>query len=692
MDSFRYYPRLLKVVHTFGGLHVLFRRITFIYSLAHVHNRHFSHTGSHSMCANGICTALAHVAHIQSETFQNMLVLRDASINRCAAQTVVVTSERHQAEKQGNPQLHEVVHVRKAEDLFQIETYIHENAIRKVFIDTETTGLDPYTSELVLIQILAGGKAFLVNVAAIGTRPKLDFCYDGIQQVLDNKQILKVGHNLKFDFKFLKGLFAGYDLRPRNIFDTYLAEALLMAGLKAELSLKALAKKYAVIDLDKSEQTSFRGADLSGPQIDYALKDVLVLEPILKQQSELLTRAGLVHVAMLEFSIVAAVSEIELCGMMIDPSKLALIEKRCSDRLMELEELLRQLTAEVRLPGQTKIKGSTINFRSPVQVKAVLSQLGFKVESTETKELSKLPHPFAQALVEHRKVSKLMSSFVRKLPKHLHPTTGRIHPDFMQLGTQTGRFTCENPNLQQIPRDQEWRDLFVAPEGFRIITADYSQIELRILAEYSQDPAFIEAYRTGQDLHRRTASDVFGVPVDMVTTEQRTMTKSVNFGLCYGMGAGSLARDLNITLDEAERFINTYFRAYPKVKDCLQRLGMRALKDLCSTSLLGRKRHYRPPDSFSAQKSLERKGRNTPIQATCGDIVKKAVGYLHEDLQGTRARIIHLVHDEIVLEVPEGDNDAVSGIVERDMVRAGADLLKSVPVVVDIHVDSMWRK
>jgi len=323
--------------------------------------------------------------------------------------------------------------------------------------------------------------------------------------------------------------------------------------------------------------------------------------------------------------------------------------------LKEIETNLKDITPSTNNVGQQNLFNDTpvINYRSPAQVREILKTFGFQVESTSLDSLKKIDHPFAKALIEHRRVSKLISSFAEKLPKHINPITGRIHPEFLQHGTDTGRFTCQNPNLQQIPQNQEWRDLFVAVDGYKIITADYSQIELRILAEYSKDDKFLDAYKAGQDLHARTASEMFHISIDQVTKDQRNIAKTINFGLCYGMSAAGLSERLSITTDQAEEFINAYFRAYPQVKKTLQKLGIKAVTDCYSKTLLGRRRYYKKAYSFSSQKSIERKGRNTPIQGTCGDILKKAIFYLMENLKNLDARIINLVHDEIIVECRE---------------------------------------
>jgi DNA polymerase I len=570
----------------------------------------------------------------------------------------------------------EIVHLHAPEDLELVSLHLQESAATKIFLDCETTGLDPFQDKLVLMQILVGQKVFLIHLDNMGASD-----LGLVKTWLADPTLLKIGQNLKFDLKFLEQLIPG--MVARNLFDTYIAETLLTAGIsrRGDHSLQALTKKYTGMELDKNQQTSFQSGNLTQAQIDYAVQDVKVLEPIFQRQAKLLAQAGLVEVALLEFSIIPAIAQVELTGLLIDQDKLASMEQELERQLVVIEAQLHELVGD-----------NSINYRSPAQVKRLFAGLGINLKSTGTEVLTKVHHPVARALVEHRKLSKLLSSFVKKLPGHIHPRTGRIHPDFYQTGTEAGRFTCEKPNVQQIPKEQEWRDFFMAPAGYQIITADYSQIELRIMAEYSQDPAFLDAYHQGQDLHNRTASEMFGVPPEQVTKEQRNVAKTINFGLYYGMSANGLAARLNIGGGQAKKFIDAYFRAYPRVKDTLQRLGMQAVRRHYSETLSGRKRYYPPADSFLAQKSLERKGRNTPIQGSCGDILKKAIQYLMEGLRPYDARIINLVHDEIVIEVVEYQAASVKEIVKAEMIRAGKDFLKTVPVEVDLTADKVWRK
>lgn len=430
------------------------------------------------------------------------------------------------------PLPYQIIYIQTPEQLIHFEKFISGEKLNRLFIDTETTGLDPFTSNLILVQILAGTTGFLINVPKITGTGTQTTSWRNIQRILEDKAILKIGHNLKFDLKFLGQLLSTNHLGFVNFFDTYLAEELLLAGkgLKGSSSLQSLAKKYLNLELDKTEQTSFKNGELSTNQLAYAAKDVTVLGPIYERQSETLLKAGLSRIAEIEFSIIPAIAKIELAGIRIDLQRLKELKEKYIGRLQNLEQELDELILKACIPGQLSMFGPKINYNSAGQIKKTLYAFGFKVDNTDTETLEKIPHPFTQKLIQHRKASKLLSSFIEKLPQHVHPCTGRIHAEFFQLGTEAGRFTCENPNLQQIPKKQEWRDLFIAEECYKILTADYSQIELRILAEYSQDPAFLEAFQKREDLHTRTAAQMYRVPLSSVTKDQRNVAKTINFG------------------------------------------------------------------------------------------------------------------------------------------------------------------
>ena len=474
-----------------------------------------------------------------------------------------------------------------------------------------------------------------------------------------------------------------------------MAEKVLTAGTKAGCSLQAIAKRYLNIEMSKEEQTSFKvGQDLSEEQLKYAVNDVDVLPGIFEKQKLALFKAALIPTARLEFSIIPAVVEIDLEGIALNTEKLQKLKGGLAKKCRELQQTLSEMVEKHREPieGNLFRNKKAVNFNSPKQVKVILVKMGHNVKSTGIGTLEKLDSDFARAMIKYRKTSKLLSSFVEPLPKHINSKTGRIHPEFQQMGADTGRFTCKNPNLQQIPKEQEWRDLFVARPGYKILTADYSQIELRIMAEFSQDKAFLDAYRKGIDLHTRTAADVFQVNMDQVSNDQRSAAKAINFGLCYGQTSKGLSDKLNIPEEEAQSFIKAYYKAYPVVKNTLDRLGMKAVKEGHSQTVLGRKRFFQKPDSFGQEKAIERQGRNTPIQSTCGDILKKAIYYIQDEIWNMPAWIVNLVHDEIVIEFREDGEEIMRAVAEECMVKAGKDFLKSVPVEVDITVDDVWRK
>jgi len=554
-------------------------------------------------------------------------------------------------------------HTHTCHDLIQVSSTVSPAILKekKLFIDTETSGLDPHGDELLLIQIKAGDSVFVIDAA------KADLSL--VKKILEDAKVLKVFQNGIFDIKFLK---KNLDCEVQNIFDTMIAERLLNAGIGTlrGCSLEVLALKYLGITLDKDLQTSFHfGANVTQDQINYAEKDVTVLSGIFEAQKKQLEAKGLVETAKLEFSIIPAMADIELKGILLDTAKLEDLKKNLEAQVLSLKDKLKEY--------------GEINFSSPLQVIELLKGLGFKVESTDTKTLKAIDHPFTKLLVEYREASKLFTAFAKRLSTHINPSTGRIHPNFLQCGTATGRISCQRPNLQQIPREQVWRDLFIAPPGFKLITADYSQIELRILGEFSKDPGFVEAYKKKQDLHQRVADSL---------KISRDAAKTINFGIVYGMGPLGLSTRLGITKEEAEKFINAYFHAYPKVKRLLEDFEARPLNEGFTVTPLGRKRFFKDAETMKEHGEMKRQGRNTPIQSTCGDILKKAILLISEKLRGREAYIVNMIHDELLIECRDDIVEDTSKEISACMVEAGKEFIKTVPVEVNAMIDQRWRK
>jgi DNA polymerase I len=350
-----------------------------------------------------------------------------------------------------------------------------------------------------------------------------------------------------------------------------------------------------------------------------------------------------------------------------------------------------------------------INLNSNQQIKAAFLKIGINIDATNEREIGLLTHPAARELLVYRGLQKIMSAYGESFLDKIHPFTGRIHADFQQMGTETGRFSCKEPNLQQMP--DEFRQC-VSLKDHVIVGADYSQIELRILAELSDDPVFIAAFTSGEDLHKSTASTMFKIPIDSVTKEQRFMAKTINFGISYGMGVGKLMDMLNseaqkvgspkLRYPQVQEILTRYHKTYGKVSKWLSDAGMAAFVNGYSETMMGRKRFYARPDpneldeaTYGMQVSaIKRKGANSPIQGTNADITKLAMLNVQEELQegGYQANIIIQVHDEIVVLAHKRQAEAVKNVVVNAMKNAASTFLKKVPVKADAYISEIWKK
>lgn len=563
-------------------------------------------------------------------------------------------------------------------------------------LDTETDGLDPYTAQLLLLQIATLDKVYIVDCRRVLPLP--------LKPLLENPRILKVAQNAKFDYEMLRQQ-AG--IIVAGMFDTMLAERIMTAGIGRDISLKLIAQKYLGAVLDKSVRESFHklaaqgDAYLSAEQLHYAARDAHIMMPIWRHQVRELKKLGLTQIAELEFRCIPAVGDLELAGVRIDEARWRKIIEQVAvqrDRAaVELAEMLQPASMQITMFGV-----SPINLNSSSQLIEAFARLGVHLPDTMESTLVKFNHPAVQKLLEYRAHEKTLSAFGENVLSLIHPKTGRIHPDFNQHGADTGRFSCTRPNVQQIPATSDFRKCFIAADGYKLITCDYSQAELRILAELSGDEGFINAFKSGQDLHSLTASQMFGVPLDAVTKAQRSAAKAINFGLAYGMGPGGLAPRLGVSLDEAKELIAKYFKAYPGIQKWLDRAAKDAVRNGYSVTTLGRKRFYTLPDETLKQTNeeeyrrqiaaIERQGKNSPIQGANADMTKLALIYLRDALKHWDARTVNTVHDEIVVEAREDQAEEVKNIVEREMVRAGEAILKVVPVVAEAAVADYWSK
>jgi len=553
-----------------------------------------------------------------------------------------------------------------------IEPYLQAEVLA---VDTETTGLDPHAAKIRLIQIAAPElPVLLVDIfkapQAIETLGSL-FIGDAV----------KVFQNAKFDLKFLTQ--AGVKTEGR-IFDTMIAAQLLQAGLQRAASLHAIVKTYLGKELPKEEQKSDWSGELSQSQLMYAANDAAVLLPLRDVLKKQLKQAKLVEVAKLEFDCIPALVETELAGILLDQRQW---ESYCQIIDQSIDK--HQAILIDRFKDFKTGKGDPINLKSTQQLQEALAEIGIKVNSTSKDTLAPLvDYPVVAELLAYKKWQSQKSKYGNKISQAVNPVTGRIHADYQQLGADTGRLSCSNPPLQQIPKSVEVRQCFIPEPNCKFIIADYSQIELRVAAQISGDKRMIQAYQDGEDLHKLTASLVTETPLEEVTAEERQKAKAINFGLLFAMGAKGLKTyakntfGVDMSSKEASGFKEKFFRSYSGFAKWYR--GNQDNKTRELRTLSGRRRTY------NGSKAPLTEALNTPIQGTAADVAKTAFARLPDALQGKQARIVGFIHDEFIVESPEENAEAVQAIVVRTMEEAGQRYLTDVPAVVEAVIADSW--
>ena len=432
--------------------------------------------------------------------------------------------------------------------------------------------------------------------------------------------------------------------------------------------------------------------------MQYAARDAAVLIPLREKLIEKIKANNLVRCAQLEFECVMPVVDLELAGFYMDKHRwleqLAIVEEKRAELSNELQEMLGEGVAQASLFGPPR---ANINLDSQPQVTDALNRLGIPVpDSTRNWKLQPLAaqYPVVSKLLEYRTMQKALTSYGRNMIEFINPKTDRLHADFRQIGAPTGRFACTNPNIQQVPHAVEYRRCFRGhPEGRRLVIADYSQIELRILAEFSGDQAFIGAFNSGADLHRVTAAQVFSVTADQVSKEQRDFAKRLNFGVVYGIGAQRFSMMTGLGVTEAENVLRRYFSTYGRLDAYLRESANRAVSEKQARTASGRLVRFNFDAADRQQVSMtQRNGKNAPIQGTSADILKRALRLLKDELRGSSAQIVNIIHDEIVVEVDEVEARDIAQEVERAMCAAGEEYLQTVPVKVETQIACQWAK
>jgi DNA polymerase-1 len=579
-----------------------------------------------------------------------------------------------------------------------IDPLISEFARFNTFsLDIETSGLSPLDSRFLLVQIAFPDKAFVVNCANTDIHPILPF--------LSDTKWKKIIQNAKFDTKFF---LYHYKTRTRNIFDTKLAENLILSDARHGSNLQALALKYLGLELDKSTRETFidmkPGTIFTDEQLRYATQDAEILFRIMDKQKEVLESEGLNRVAEIEFELAPIVGDMELVGVPIDTkkwsSKIDEYRIKHEESRLKMHELLfdgvdtkEQLGMFVR---------DSINLNSPQQIKAAFAKIGIKLDATNERIIGLIDHPATNELLEYRGFKKILDAYGDSFLEKIHPFTGRIHTDWQQLGTETGRFSCKDPNFQQVPA--EFRECVSSPD-YQMVVADYANIELRILAELSDDERLVNAFTSGEDPHKSTAAIMFNIPSEDVTYEQRFIAKTINFGLAYGMQANKLKDILNkgkpksqhMSFRRAQAIMEKHREAYRDVTRWLDQAGKIAYRRGYSETMMGRKRYFSRPEGGDREgqiAAIKRQGANSPIQGTNADITKLAILNLYEDLRqyNFRADIILQVHDEIGVLAHKSQAEAVKEVVIESMEKSAQEVLKKVPVIVDAYVNDEWKK
>ena len=573
-----------------------------------------------------------------------------------------------------------------------------------IAVDTETTSLNYMVADLVGISIAvdAGQAAYIPfghDYLGVPEQLSRDRVIAHLKPLLENPSIKKVGQNIKYDMS----IFAQHGIALKGIeFDTML-ESYVLDSVATRHDMDSLADKYLGEQTIKFTDIAGKGAgQLTFNQValedagPYAAEDAditLRLHQALwpKVSAEATLASVLTDI---ELPLIPVLSRIERTGALVDDTLLFHQSQELSERIAELERQAWALAEQEFNLASPKQLGEILFTKLELPV---LKKTAKGAPSTKEEVLQELAldYPLPKVLLEHRGLAKLKSTYTDKLPTMINPTTKRIHTSYHQAGTATGRLSSSDPNLQNIPvrsaEGRRVRQAFIAASGCKIVAADYSQIELRIMAHLSEDPSLLAAFAAGQDIHRATAAEVFGTDTESVTVDQRRSAKAINFGLIYGMSAFGLARQLNIGRKQAADYIELYFQRYPGVQHYMNNIRHSAAEFGYVETYFGR-RLYLPEISSSngmRRQAAERTAINAPMQGTAADIIKLAMISVDDWLQNSDldSVIIMQVHDELVLEVPEQELEIVSAGLAQRMELATS--LK-VPLVVDVGVGDNW--
>jgi DNA polymerase-1 len=620
----------------------------------------------------------------------------------------------------------------KLEDAKDLIFLIQQGKFKYVGLDTETTGLDPFTSDILLVQIKIGDDIFILNRGGLGKE-----FITNLVSLIEDSGVMCIGHNIKFDAKMLR---QDTGVWLTHLYDTMIVEQILTCGLGNKYpSLAELVFKYCGVTLEKESRLDFielnHNSVFTEQQLTYSATDVLYLEDIMNKQMEIAVESNLTSIVDLEMKLVPVVMGMEREGITLDVEYWKTLTKSAEVKTNELgNKLVDDLFSAIKtskyknafdfatavaIPVSTKrlTKALTdivdpslamgwikenFNLGSPKQLLTALQLTGIDTDSTNEKVLNKIEkNPIIDLLLEYRGYQKLVSTYGYNIIESIHPITGRIHTDFNQIGAATGRFSSSGAiNMQNIPRDNDYRGGFIAKPGYSFLAVDYSQCEYRLAGALSGEPLIIEAYKKGSDMHIATASLKFGKPFEDITKDERNFGKTMNFAVIYGTTVWGLMRNFSIPESEAQKLLDDYWAGYPRLSTFKTAVEDMIVKFGYSITPMGRKRYFAPLGAFATPREvnnhlgkMKREGFNMVIQGGTADVLKLAMLEIpKKNPFGDRFNLILQIHDELVVEVEDSIIKDATEFMVTEMEKAFQPILGEIPAKADPHVSKRWEK
>ena len=627
--------------------------------------------------------------------------------------------------------------VSSLDELYTTPFYTDLASADVIGLDTESTGLDYFNETLLLVQFEVNDLVYVVDAVAFGHE-----ALNHVVQDIKSRDITCIAHNAKYDIQVIR---YNSGVRLENVYCTMVSENVIGAGLEDfYLPLDQIAEAYLSVELDKLLRDQFIGSSVVvQEQLEYAAEDVAYLRKLREVQTGRAEAHNLLTVIDLENRLIPVVAWMEYEGVALDTKlweqltyeaskaaddlKLQVLDQLFNDVKEDIIENENALEACAMLSVTHKktkkmvahLEGITepdyifstvrenFNINSYKQLLAILNLYGIPTTSTSQKILEqfKLDYPIIKPLLEYKQNAKLVSSFGKDFVQRINPATGRLHASANQLGARSGRWSYSKPNLQQIPKEDTskgnlYRSCFIARPGYKLLTVDYDQAELRLLGAVASEPEFIKAYQEGIDIHRLTATKIYGKELEDITDHERWTAKQINFAIVYGSTAYGLEFNFNIPVDEGEQHLANYYKAYPYIKSFMDMAGDRIWDLKYTRTPFGRKRFFEDvsyfSDMYEAQRymnKVKRQGINTIIQGGSADILKLAlVDIYYNNPFGEDLKILLTVHDEGVYEIHESIIDDATAYVVECMERNEQVFLGEIPAKVDYAIADTWSK